>query len=87
MSTRNYDSSLLTKNRQAMMVAGYYDALANAVADGQNVVGRQTAASGTTAYVVIEKNIGGCLCTTANSSTPYGTLILGGTPCGCAASR
>jgi hypothetical protein len=76
MSTRNFDSSLLTKRRQAKALAAFYT---NTVSGNTTVKREQT--NNQTANVVTERNLGRCYCTTDATSNPY---EFNPSNCGCA---
>lgn len=86
MSTRNFDSSLLTKRRQAKALGGYASALQAQIqsATGQFVV-RRTQPTDQRAIVVTEQNLGVCYCATDALANPYPFNPSGG-QCGCGAS-
>jgi len=77
MSTRNFDSSLLTQRRRAKAVAAFYT---NVVAGGTTVKREQT--NNQTADVVTQRNLGRCYCSTDALANPYEFNPSGGT-CGC----
>jgi hypothetical protein len=83
MSTRNFDSSLLTKRKQAKALGAYATALQTEIdsASGQFVV-RRTQPTTQMAIVVTEQNLGKCYCGKDREANPYGFNPSGG-QCGC----
>ena len=83
MSTRNFDSSLLTQRRQAKALGGYAAALQTQIqsATGQFVV-RTTQPNTQTATVVLQQNLGVCYCANDRLDNPYAFNPSGG-QCGC----
>lgn len=86
MSTRNFDSSLLTQRRQAKALGGYSTALQAQIqsATGQFVV-RRTQPTDQRAIIVTEQNLGTCYCATDRLANPYPFNPSGG-QCGCGVS-
>ena len=80
MSTRNFDSSLLTKRRQAKVLSGYYQKMNTAVQNGTSV--RREQPTTQMAVFITERNLGKCYCAKDASATPYDFNPSGG-PCGC----
>jgi hypothetical protein len=83
MSTKNFDSSLLTQRRQAKALGAYARALQAQIdsAEGQFVV-RRTQPTDQRSNVVTEQKLGQCYCVTDASDNPYGFNPSGG-QCGC----
>lgn len=83
MSTRNFDSSLLTQRRQAKALAAFATALQTQIdsASGQFVV-RRTQPADQMAIVVTEQNVGKCYCINDARDNPYSFNPSGG-QCGC----
>lgn len=83
MSTRNFDSSLLTKRREAKALGAYATALQNQIdsAQGQFVV-RRTQPTDQRAIYVTEQNLGKCYCLNDAKADPYPFNPSGG-QCGC----
>ncbi len=83
MSTRNFDSSLLTQRRQAKSLGAFATALQAQIqsANGQFVV-RRTQPTTQMAIVVTEQNLGACYCINDARDNPYGFNPSGG-QCGC----
>ena len=81
MSTKNYDSSQLTRKNQARVLGGYANALNTQIDSpaGQFVV-RRTQPTVQSAVIVTYQNLGKCYCRGADS--PYTQTGLTGT-CGC----
>lgn len=80
MSTRNFDSSLLTQRRQAKALGAF----ANVVAAG-NLAGTsllRTQPTTQMAVIVTEQNLGKCYCNVDRQANPYEFNPSGG-PCGC----
>ena len=86
MSTRNFDSSLLTVRRQAKALAAYATAVQNQLdtATGQFVV-RRTQPTDQRAIIVTEQKVGKCYCATGSLNNPYPFNPSGG-QCGCGMS-
>lgn len=82
MSTKNYDSSHLTKKRESRVLGGYAQALAalNNSAEGQFVV-RRTQPTDQRAVIVTEQNLGKCYCF-SNYDDQYTYNIKGACGCG-----
>lgn len=82
MSTKNYDSSLLTKKRESKSLATYATALQTQIdsANGQFVV-RRTQPNNPRYVYFIEQNLGKCYCV-QDISGNYGFNPSGG-QCGC----
>ena len=83
MSTRNFDSSLLTARRQAKALAAYATALQTQIDSptGQFVV-RRTQSTDQRAIIVTEQKVGKCYCDTDRLANPYPFNPSGG-QCGC----
>ena len=83
MSTKNFDSSLLTQRKQSRALGGYATALQAQIqsANGQFVV-RRTQPTDQRAIYVTEQNLGKCYCAVDASDNPYGFNPSGG-QCGC----
>ncbi len=84
MSTKNYDSSQLTRKVAARVLGGYANAIsaANNASNGPTTV-RTTQPTYQSAVVVTYQNLGKCYCSsTADFDNPYRTTGLTGT-CGC----
>ncbi len=83
MSTRNFDSSLLTSRRQAKALGAYATALQSQIdtASGQFVV-RRTQPTTQMAIVVTEQKLGPCYCANDALANPYPFNPSGG-QCGC----
>lgn len=83
MSTRNFDSSLLTKRRQAKALGAFASALQAQIetAEGQFVV-RRTQPTDQRAIVKTEQNLGVCYCAKDREANPYPFNPSGGA-CGC----
>lgn len=83
MSTRNFDSSLLTQRRQAKALGAYNVALQAQIqsAEGQFVV-RRTQPTDQRAIIVTEQNLGVCYCGNDRLANPYPFNPSGGA-CGC----
>ena len=83
MSTRNFDSSLLTARRQSKALAAYATAVQNQLdsATGQFVV-RRTQPTDQRAIIVTEQNVGKCYCSNDALANPYPFNPSGG-QCGC----
>ena len=79
MPTGNFDSSLLTARRQAKAVASNASAIAVLQASNPGATNRVLQLNNQTAALVIEKNLGTCLCS-GGSQFSRG---VGGTVCGC----
>lgn len=83
MSTKNYDSSLLTQRRQAKALGAYATAISNANnANGGYTTVRTTQPTTQMALVVTEQNLGKCYCINDALANPYGFNPSGG-QCGC----
>ena len=80
MSTRNFDSSLLTKRRQAKALGAFATAVAAANLAGTSI--RTTQPNTQMAVIVTEQNLGKCYCTTDAAANPYQFNPSGGS-CGC----
>lgn len=83
MPTRNYDSSYITKRRQAMALYAYNNTLQAALNAGTSVRSEQpTAQSG---EVIIDRRQGGCFC---NDINVIGNVYVNNGPggCGCGAN-
>ena len=83
MSTKNFDSSLLTQRKQSKALAAFATALSAAqnTATGQFVFLR-TQPTDQRYYVVTEQRLGACYCATDRTDNPYGFNPSGG-QCGC----
>jgi hypothetical protein len=83
MSTKNYDSSLLTQRRQAKALGAFASALQLQIdsAEGQFVV-RRTQPTDQRAIIKTEQNLGTCYCAKDREANPYGFNPSGG-QCGC----
>ena len=83
MSTRNFDSSLLTARRQAKALAAFATALQTQIdsSTGQFVV-RRTQSTDQRAIIVTEQNVGKCYCANDRLDNPYPFNPSGGA-CGC----
>ncbi len=83
MSTKNFDSSLLTQRKQSKALAAFATALQAQIetAEGQFVV-RRTQPTDQRYYVVTEQKLGACYCSTDREANPYGFNPSGG-QCGC----
>jgi hypothetical protein len=83
MSTRNFDSSLLTKRRQAKALGAFATAVSAANnANGGYTTVRTTQPNTQMAIVVTEQNLGKCYCVTDALANPYPFNPSGG-GCGC----
>ena len=80
MSTRNFDSSLLTQRRQAKALGAYATAIAAAQNAGTTVLTTQPNTQ--MAIIVTLQNLGKCYCATDALANPYQFNPSGG-PCGC----
>lgn len=80
MSTRNFDSSLLTKRRQAKTLGGFARVVAAGNAAGTSLLRTQPTTQ--MAVIVTEQNLGKCYCTTDALANPYEFNPSGGA-CGC----
>lgn len=80
MSTRNFDSSLLTQRRQAKALGAYANVVAAGIANGTSLL--RTQPTDQRAIIVTEQNLGKCYCTTDALANPYAFNPSGG-PCGC----
>ncbi len=83
MSTRNFDSSLLTQRRQAKALGAFAKAvyLANNTTGSLQTV-RTTQPTDQRAIIVTEQNLGQCYCATDALAYPYAFNPSGG-QCGC----
>jgi hypothetical protein len=83
MSTKNFDSSLLTQRKQSKALGAYATALQTQIdsANGQFVV-RRTQPTDQRSFVVTEQNLGKCYCGKDREDNPYGFNPSGG-QCGC----
>lgn len=83
MSTRNFDSSLLTQRRQAKALRAFAKVLQEQIDSptGQFTV-RRTQPTDQRSVYVTEQNLGKCYCTTDASNDPYPFNPSGG-QCGC----
>ena len=83
MSTRNFDSSYLTKRKESKTLGGYATALQAQIdsANGQFVV-RRTQPTDQRALYKTEQNLGKCYCVQDAQANPYGFNPSGGA-CGC----
>lgn len=86
MSTRNFDSSLLTARRQAKALAAYATALQAEIDSptGQFVV-RRTQPTNQRASIVTQEKVGKCYCANDALANPYPFNPSGG-QCGCGTS-
>ena len=84
MPTRNFDSSLLTKRKQAKANATFSTAVDAGVTAGTTV--RHLQSTNQSAELVTEKNLGKCYCTTDATANPYEFNPSGGS-CGCGLGR
>ena len=90
MSTRNFDSSLLTQRKQAKALGAFASAIYvanNGSAADPNPTGairtvRTTQPTTQMAIVVTEQNLGVCYCAKDRENNPYPFNPSGG-PCGC----
>lgn len=80
MSTRNFDSSLLTKRRQAKTLSAFATVVATGNAAGTSLLRTQPTTQ--MAVIVTEQNLGKCYCATDRLANPYEFNPSGG-PCGC----
>jgi hypothetical protein len=80
MSTRNFDSSLLTKRRQAKALGAFANVVAQGNTNGTSLL--RTQPNTQMAVIVTEQNLGKCYCTTDALANPYQFNPSGG-PCGC----
>ena len=80
MTLRNFDSSLLTKRRQAKALAAFATQVATGIANGTTLL--RTQPNTQMAEIVTEQNLGKCYCTTDALPNPYEFNPSGG-PCGC----
>lgn len=80
MTLRNFDSSLLTKRRQAKALAAFATQVATGIANGTTLL--RTQPNTQMAVIVTEQNLGKCYCTTDALANPYEFNPSGG-PCGC----
>jgi hypothetical protein len=83
MSTRNFDSSLLTQRKQSKALAAFATALQTQIdsSEGQFVVRRTQPTDQRAAYVT-EQNLGKCYCANDALANPYAFNPSGG-QCGC----
>lgn len=83
MSTKNFDSSLLTKRKESKALAAFAVALQTQIDSptGQFVV-RRTQPTDQRNLYKIEQNLGKCYCTNDAEANPYGFNPSGG-QCGC----
>lgn len=83
MSTKNFDSSLLTQRKQSKALGAFATALQAQIqsANGQFVV-RRTQPTDQRSIYVTEQNLGSCYCATDREANPYGFNPSGG-QCGC----
>lgn len=83
MSTRNFDSSLLTQRKQSKALAAFATALQTQIdsANGQFVV-RRTQPTDQRSLIVTEQNVGKCYCVNDARDNPYSFNPSGG-QCGC----
>ena len=83
MSTKNFDSSLLTKRKESKALGAFATALQTQIdsATGQWVV-RRTQPTDQRALYKTEQNLGKCYCATDATDNPYGFNPSGG-QCGC----
>ena len=79
MSTANFDSSLLTARRQAKAVAANANAIAALQQSNPGATNRVIQLNNQSAALVIEKNLGACLC---NGASQF-SRGAGGSICGC----
>lgn len=81
MSTKNYDSSQLTRKNQARVLGGYASAIAasNNSANGQYTV-RTTQPTYQSAVIVTYQNLGKGYCCGIDS--PYNSQVTGACGCG-----
>lgn len=86
MSTRNFDSSLLTARRQAKALGAYARTLQSLIdsPNGQFVV-RRTQPTDQRSIIVTEQKLGTCYCLTDALANPYPFNPSGG-QCGCGQS-
>jgi hypothetical protein len=80
MSTRNFDSSLLTKRRQAKVLGGFANVVAAGNAAGTSLLRTQPTTQ--MAVIVTYQNLGKCYCVTDRQDNPYQFNPSGGA-CGC----
>lgn len=83
MSTKNFDSSLLTQRRRDKALGAYARALQTQIdsATGQFVV-RSTQPTYQSGQIVVQQNLGKCYCVNDARDNPYGFNPSGG-QCGC----
>lgn len=83
MSTRNFDSSNLTKRKESKALASFAVALQSQIdsANGQFVV-RRTQPTDQRALIKTEQTVGKCYCVNDALANPYGFNPSGGA-CGC----
>ena len=80
MSTRNFDSSLLTQRRQAKALGAFANQVATGIANGTSLLRTQPTVQ--MAVIVTEQNLGKCYCTTDAQANPYAFNPSGG-GCSC----
>jgi len=80
MSTRNFDSSLLTQRRQAKVLGGFANVVAAGNAAGTSLLRTQPTTQ--MAVIVTDQNLGKCYCVTDRQDNPYRFNPSGGA-CGC----
>jgi hypothetical protein len=80
MSTRNFDSSLLTQRRQAKVLGGFANVVAAGNAAGTSLLRTQPTTQ--MAVIVTDQNLGKCYCVTDRQANPYQFNPSGGA-CGC----
>lgn len=83
MSTKNFDSSLLTQRRRDKALAAFATVLQRQIdsANGQFVV-RRTQPTYQSSQIVTDQNLGKCYCVQDAKAEPYGFNPSGG-QCGC----
>lgn len=83
MSTKNFDSSLLTQRRRDKALGAYARALQAQIdsVNGQFVV-RRTQPTYQSQQIVTDQNLGKCYCVQDAQANPYGFNPSGG-QCGC----
>ncbi len=83
MSTKNFDSSLLTQRKQSKALGAYASAISAANnAEGGFTTVRTTQPTDQRAFIVTEQNLGKCYCIKDREENPYGFNPSGG-QCGC----
>ena len=82
MSTRNFDSSLLTKRKQAKTLGAFAAAISASNNSGNGWTVRTTQPTTQMASIVTEQNLGKCYCATDALANPYPFNPSGGA-CGC----